>query len=263
MESTGDLTATITAGTKNVVITGPREELSSSRGLSVGAVAKIFRVECSMKTNLLLCFLMLAGAISGPAQSGSSKSGNPASINKDPKVNAATEKATREAAKKINLDACALLTSADVQAVQADAVQETKPSVQPGGGLTMSQCFFRTVTASKSVSVATAAESSISPRTFWKKHFHSAKNKTEEKEKREKKPVAGRKEEKEDEDESTRPRAIAGVGEEAYWVGGPMVGALYVLQGSTFLRISVGGVREESARIEKSVALARIALKRL
>lgn len=43
----------------------------------------------------------------------------------------------------------------------------------------------------------------------------------------------------------------------------PMVGALYVLKGNTFLRISVGGVREEPARIEKSVALARLALKRL
>jgi hypothetical protein len=218
-----------------------------------------------MKKNLvllLLCYLMLAGAITGAAQSGSSKSGNSASANKDPEVNAATEKPAREASQKTNADACALLTSTDVQTVQADAVQETKPSVQPGGGLTMSQCLFRTVTASKSVSVAIASQSSISPRTFWKKQFHSAKTEADDKDKKEKKAVAGRKEEKE-EDESTRPRAIASVGEEAYWVGGPMVGALYVLQGNTFLRISVGGVREESTRIEKSVALARIALKHL
>jgi hypothetical protein len=53
------------------------------------------------------------------------------------------------------------------------------------------------------------------------------------------------------------------VGEEAYWVGGPVVGALYILRGDTFLRISVGGVREESRRIEKSIALARAALKRM
>jgi len=36
-----------------------------------------------------------------------------------------------------------------------------------------------------------------------------------------------------------------------------------VLKGDTFLRISVGGVREESVRIQKSVAFARLALKRL
>ena len=48
-----------------------------------------------------------------------------------------------------------------------------------------------------------------------------------------------------------------GFGEDAYWVGNVITGALYVLQGDIFLRISVGGVHEESARIEKAQALAR------
>jgi hypothetical protein len=39
--------------------------------------------------------------------------------------------------------------------------------------------------------------------------------------------------------------------------------ALYVLQADNFVRISVGGVREESVRIEKSKALARAVVKRL
>ena len=96
--------------------------------------------------------------------------------------------------------------------------------------------------------------------------FHSRKAEADENEKQSagkatKKPVAQRKEE--EDDEGTRPRVIAGVGEEAYWVGGPVVGALYVLRGETFLRISVGGVREESRRIEKCIALARAALKRM
>jgi hypothetical protein len=75
--------------------------------------------------------------------------------------------------------------------------------------------------------------------------------------------VAERNEREEEDEESTRPRSIPGIGEQAYWVGSPMVGALYVLKGNTFLRISVGGIREESARIEKSKSLARIALKRM
>jgi hypothetical protein len=54
---------------------------------------------------------------------------------------------------------------------------------------------------------------------------------------------------------------IAGLGEEAYWVGTSITGALYVLQGRKFLRISVGGVHEESARIEKTRVLARAAMK--
>jgi hypothetical protein len=186
---------------------------------------------------LVLCFLLFAGAIFG------------------------AQKAVHNSAKQAKADACALLTSADVQAVQGDPVQETKPSIQPGGGLVMSQCLLRTAAPSKSVSLAIASPGSISPRTFWQKQFGSGKPSSEEK--TEKKPAAGSKGKKEEEEESARPRAIAGVGEQAYWVGSPMVGALYVLKGNTFLRISVGGIREEPARIEKSVALARLALKRL
>jgi hypothetical protein len=187
---------------------------------------------------VMLCFLPLAGVMS------------------------AAQKATHVSAKQAKPDACAVLTRADVQKIQGDAVQETKPSTPPYGGLVMSQCVFRTANPSKSVSVAIASPGSTSPRAFWQKQFPSAKSSSEDE--AEKKPaVADKKEKKEEEEESTRPRPIQGIGEQAYWVGGPMVGALYVLKGNTFLRISVGGVREEPARIQKSVALARLALKRM
>lgn len=158
--------------------------------------------------------------------------------------------------KQSRIDPCSLLTSTDIAAVQGEPVQETKPNKQPGSGLIMLQCLFRTTTPTKSVSLAVAAPSAMSPRAFWRKQFHPGQAA-----KAEKKSVAERNER--EEDESTRPRAIAGLGEEAYWVGGPIAGALYVLKGNTFLRISLGGIREESARIEKSKALARIALKRM
>jgi hypothetical protein len=135
-------------------------------------------------------------------------------------------------------------------------VQETKPGDQRGAGLMMSQCLFRTTTPTRSVSLAVAAASAMSPRAFWRKQFHAGQDA-----KGEKKTEADSS--AREEDESTRPRTIAGLGKEAYWVGGPIAGALYVLKGNTFLRISVGGIREESARIEKSKALARIALKRM
>jgi len=187
---------------------------------------------------LILCVLLFAGVMS------------------------AAQKTAHNPAKQSKPDPCALLTSADIQAVQGDALQDTKPSTQPAGGLAMSQCLFRTVSPSKSVSLAVASAGSVSPRAFWQKQFHSGKPESEEKEKDN--PAAGRKNARqEEEDESTLPRMIKGVGEQAYWVGSPMVGALYVLKGNTFLRISVGGVREEAARIQKSVALARLALKRL
>jgi hypothetical protein len=173
-----------------------------------------------------------------------------------------------DSAKQSRIDPCSLLTSAEVAAVQGEPVQQTKPSNQPGTGLLMLQCLFHTTTPTKSVSLAVASPSGMSPRAFWRKQFHSGQNSAKEaaaKEKgsaqAEKKSVAERKEQ--EEEESTRPRVIAGLGEEAYWVGGPIAGALYVLKGNTFLRISVGGIREEPARIEKSKALARIAIKRL
>jgi hypothetical protein len=167
------------------------------------------------------------------------------------------------AAKQSRIDPCSLLTSADVAAVQGEPVEQTKPSDQPGTGLLMLQCLFRTTTPTKSVSLAVAAPSAISPRAFWRKQFHPGQDAEKEKDsgKAEKKSVAERKEQ--EEDESSRPRTIAGLGEEAYWVGGPIAGALYVLKGNTFLRISVGGIREEPVRIEKTKALARIALKRM
>jgi hypothetical protein len=190
---------------------------------------------------LILCFLLLVGAVYGVAS--------------------AAQKAAHDSAKQAKPDACAVLTSTDVQKVQGNPVQETKPSTQPAGGLVMSQCLFRTTNPSKSVSVAIASPGSTSPRAFWQKQFGS--NKAASEEMTEKRPATERKEEKEEEEESTRPKTIAGIGEQAYWVGSPMVGALYVLKGNTFLRISVGGVHEESARIEKSIALARLALKRM
>jgi hypothetical protein len=187
---------------------------------------------------LMLCFLLLAAVLW------------------------ASQKTAHNSAKQTKAaDPCKLLTIGDIQAVQGDAVQETKPGTAPAGGLVMSQCLFRTANPSKSVSVAIASGGSTSPRAFWQKQFRTGHPESEEKEKE--KAAAGRKDAKEEEDEGTRPRTIQGVGEQAYWVGSPMVGALYVLKGDTFLRISVGGVREEPARIQKSVALARLALKRL
>jgi hypothetical protein len=167
------------------------------------------------------------------------------------------------ASKQSRIRPCSLLTSAEVAAVQGEPVQETKPGDQRGAGLMMSQCLFRTTTPTKSVSLSVASPSAMSPRAFWRKQFHPGQDAAKERDSAgaEKKSFVERKEQ--EEEESSRPRVIAGLGEEAYWVGGPIAGALYVLKGNTFLRISVGGIREESVRIEKSKALARVALKRM
>jgi len=133
----------------------------------------------------------------------------------------------------------------------------------------MSQCFFRTAIFAKSVSLALATPdsaklSALSPREYWRKQFHPP----EQAEREEGVPAAGQakapeKTKEEREKELRKPRPVAGLGDEAYWVGSPITGALYVLKGEVFLRISVGGEKDESVRITKTKTLARKALKRL
>jgi hypothetical protein len=202
--------------------------------------------------SLLLCgFLFSTASLSGGQAAGGS-------LHKSAKV-------PEDASSAKNVDVCALLTSAEIEAEQGEPVKETKPSEQHGGSFLMSQCFFRTATFAKSVSLAVATPdpakpSALTPREYWRKQFHPPEPAEDEK------PVAGKtpkKAEREREEELRKARPIDGLGEEAYWVGNPISGALYVLKGNSFLRISVGGVREESARMEKSKALARAALQRL
>ena len=157
---------------------------------------------------------------------------------------------------------CRLLTSAEIEAVQGEPVRETKPSVQPDGGMRMSQCLFRTATFAKSVTVALVApapgkSSALAPRKFWRAQFHAPEPKDEDE-----RPVPGKAPGKvgpEGDEDAPKPRHLDGLGEEAYWVGNGITGALYVLQGDVFFRISVGGVHEESARIEKASHAERYA----
>jgi hypothetical protein len=151
------------------------------------------------------------------------------------------------------LDPCKLLTSAEVGSVQGEAVVETKLAPERSGQLLMSQCVYKTATPSKSVSVALAAPDptkspALTPRQFWRQQFH---------------PPAASKEQKEvklpknDDEEGSEAQRMSGVGEEAYWIGNPITGALYVLHGEEFVRVNVGGIRLQNDRKEKSTTLAR------
>ena len=169
------------------------------------------------------------------------------------------------ASAKEKIDVCLLLKSAEIESVQGEPVKETKPSVQPNGGMRMSQCVFRTATFAKSVTLALVTpapgkSSALTPRKFWRAQFHPPEPKEEEE-----KPVPGKAPNTvaREGEEAPKPRHIDGLGEEAYWVGNGITGALYVLQGEVFVRISVGGVHDESARIEKAKALARDVMRRL
>src|SRR5262249_54103260 len=98
------------------------------------------------------------------------------------------------------------------------------------------------------------------PRDYWRKRFHAGARPTSGEPGASGKQKADRGQEDSD---ASRPRVISDLGNEAFWVGGRVTGALYVLRANSFIRISVGGVPDEPKRIERSVALARAALKRL
>jgi hypothetical protein len=173
----------------------------------------------------------------------------------------AQEKPTKSA---ISLDPCGLLTSFEIKSVQGEPVVEKKYAEQSGSSFLLRTCFYRTATFTKSVSLAIAVPgpsnaAASGPREFWEEHFHSSVGHSA-------RPAAGERRPEGQEEQGEReskPVAVAGLGEEAYWIYDPHLGALYVLAGNCFLRISLGGKDNNSLRLDKTKSLARAALRRL
>ena len=173
----------------------------------------------------------------------------------DRKVSPAAASAGSAAA----VDPCQLLTVKDIQNAQGERFSGTRQTAKQSGGFRLLECFYSTPTPTKSVSLAVAVTdapktaSSAGPRAFSKQRFHSAANENDTDEVR----PSGEKEER------RPPLAVSGVGEEAYWMGNRMAGALYVLSGEHFVRISLGGGESEEIKRRKSVVLAKVVLAKL
>jgi hypothetical protein len=171
-----------------------------------------------------------------------------------PKSQPGTKRSGKEAEQRP--DACALLTSAEIAAVQGEPVRETRPTEQSAGALRLLQCFYVTPTLSKSVSLALAVRGSgIGPREYWNERFHAAERDSE--------ATPASTEEAEPGSKRGPPVKIAGIGDEAFWVGNRFTSVLYVLSGDRFLRVSVGGDGSQEMKLSKSKQLAGHALRRL
>lgn len=149
-------------------------------------------------------------------------------------------------------DPCKLLTRSEIKAVQGEPVTDAKSSERTGGGFVFAQCYYTVATHIKSVSLEVTRPDPNQgavpgPRDHWKELFHG--------------DVARKAQD--EEKESGKPQPVAGVGEEAFWTGNPIVGALYVLKGQSYLRISIGGSEDQAVKIQKAKALAGKAVKRL
>jgi hypothetical protein len=156
-------------------------------------------------------------------------------------------------ASKGKIDACALLTSKEIESVQGEPTKETKPSGKSGGGFSVSQCYFTLPTSSNSISLTVMQKADGSdardPKQYWEEMFHRASDNEK-----------GRESERE---KAAAPEKISGIGDEAFWTGNRVGGDLYVLKGNSYIRISVGGPGDQAAKIKKSKDLAQMVLKRL
>ena len=144
--------------------------------------------------------------------------------------------------------ACELLGANDVKSVQGKAFVEAKLTTTRQEDVTMSQCFYRLPSFADSISLTVfrPASPSMDAEELWETLAEQEGKDEEEAERAE-----------------NHARKISGIGEEAFWSGNQMAGALYVLKGKAVLRISVGGAGTEKTKIEKSRQLAAIALQGL
>jgi hypothetical protein len=215
---------------------------------------------------LLLCTML---AIAGCSQTTSQQSANaPQAVATSPSVSSSSPVANNSPAAQIipskaKIDACALLTSKEIETVQGEALKETKLSGQSTGGFSMSQCFFTLPTFTNSISLLVAQKgdgsSARDPREFFRERFHEKREDEKEREREREKKKAG----EEEEEEGTPPQKVTGIGDEAYWTGSRVGGALYVLKGHSYVRISIGGPADQATKIKKTKALAAKAVARL
>ena len=153
------------------------------------------------------------------------------------------------------MDACALLTREEIEAVQGSRITESKKTERAEGGFRISQCYFGTEQTSKSVSLVVTQSDpdnpvKRTPKDYWKETFTGyAVSKERVRESEEREPAA--------------PIKIDGLGDDAYWLGNRVGGALYAIKKKTFIRLSLGGPDDQTTKIDKSKTLAGKALDRL
>ena len=159
--------------------------------------------------------------------------------------------ATPSKGNQVAPNVCTLLTSAEIEELQGEPLQESKSTAPGDQSLTISQCFFQLPTLTKSISLQVVRpgrqNGARTARQVWEEMFSPDKLQEFEKE------GGARK---------VPPRRVPDLGEQAFWTGGP-AGGLYVLQGDAYIRLSIGGADDEEMRIKKSTTLARSVLKRL
>jgi len=205
-----------------------------------------------MKRGLHVALVTLT-ALAAIGVSSCSKSKEPEASAQSPQPASSVSKpaVSPKAEDSANAYACTLLTAEEIAAVQGEPFKATKPGSGPGPGLSVSQCYFELPLAVNSVVLTVTRKSDATgardPKEQWQEIFHGER----------------RVEKEEKEGQEKGPEKIDGLGDEAFWTGTRIGGALYVLKGSVYFRISVGGAGDQAEKIRRSKVLAENVLKRL
>ena len=141
-------------------------------------------------------------------------------------------------------------------------MKETKRSGAAEKGFNISQCFFTLPTFNNSISLVVTQKgdgAGAAIRKSFGKRLSTRRRKAKERgnatrsqRKSARKKRRAIKTREEEEEEAAHHKRFAGVGDEAFWTGSRVGGALYVLKGSTYLRVSVGGAGGQQSKINKS-----------
>jgi hypothetical protein len=188
---------------------------------------------------------------------------------------AASPSPSTAATVKSKVDVCNLLTSDDLKAVQGEAFKEAQRSDRIDGNFVVAQCYYAMPNTVNSVVVnVTSAKDEAgarSPKEYWEQTFGRDEEKgregEREKEKtgaraRDKDNAKGRERGEEGEERESPPQRVNALGDEAFWVGSAVGGALYVLKNDLFFRVSIGG-GDQKSKLNKSRELAETILKNL
>lgn len=156
------------------------------------------------------------------------------------------------------LDPCSLISSQSLERSQNAKFYAAQPHSHDAGSFTASQCFFKLLPESSSVSLQLLTRSvkdRLNPREFWRHKFHPTKPE-EAADKGDEAEAQGSKHQK-------PPQHIAGIGDDAFWVDTGRGGALYVLIGDQILRLSLGGKATQAEKTQRATLLAKEAIEKL
>jgi hypothetical protein len=194
-------------------------------------------------------------APSNAQQTASAAPANSSAVQSEGRPAPGTDPAAGEPGASAGPDVCALIEKSEIASVQGQPVQSVTPGGRTSGALLISQCYYSVISAdgSKNLSVhlQVIRSAAKSPgrnvvRDFWEEKLMGEKGQAEEEEK----------------DSGERLR-VQGLGDEAFWIGNSITGAIYVLKNDVIVRVSVGGPDDAKTKIEKASALARTSLQRL